>query len=195
MIIASRHVYSVYDLITGKRLLYKYFNDNDDSSKRFNVDNRFDVFRILMQYAVNLLAETEVNPKINNILTRFVAFVKQPIRPNILQRVGGGISYDVVKDGKHFVYVKDKLRAYGYEAYFDLRECYELGVIIVHPATRAILIPGSETMDDFGYVCGINLDGQVLIDKGNEFWAVPKLIFAASQSITNVFPFFGKCTK
>lgn len=173
-------------------MLYKLFSAQA-GPKRFDTGDRFDVFRKLAGFCVQLLAEAERDMSINEHLLPFVAFVRQPIKAVVYQRVGNGVPYDIFVDGKPYVLINGDPKPYGYEFLFDLREAYRLGRIVVVPRTKDIFIPGTEQVCD-GCLVGETIDGDSIGVPLRETWVVPKLMFCMTKDLRRIYPFYGAGT-
>jgi hypothetical protein len=180
----------VYDLVTGKRILYKLFAATQDN-RQFNPNDRHDVFRRLAHLGVKLLMDAEAIPAAQVFLEPFVAFVRQPPVPTILQRVGRGVQHDVLIDGVPFVEIHGSPKPYGYEIIYDLRSAYEIGRIIVHSPSKTIFVPGTEVFSD-EHIQGQTTDGAVAIAPLHECWVVPKMVFCGTRALEATFPFYRR---
>lgn len=180
-IVITKHTYSMYDLVTGRRLLFKIFGAKEGQTA-FNTDDPFDVFRQLGEYAHDHL----YNPE---IVSPFVAFVRFPLRPIVLQRVGIGVPYDITIENQNYIFVNGEYKPFGYEIIFDLTELYKLGRILVDYKHKKIFVPGTEIFSR-GTVCGTTLDCDTLTSPIENIWVIPKLQCCPSFALANNFSFY-----
>lgn len=172
----------MHDVVSGNRILCKVFGEVS-GSRAFNVNDEFDVLRVLAEFAKDNLHDKSLS-------SNFVAFVRNPVKPKVLQRVGVGVPYDVCIEDKNYIVLNGELKSFGYEILFDLTDLYKLGRIILDYRNKQVYVPGTEVFDVTS-VFGVTIENKTYTSNLEDIWVIPKLQFCSSDALARNFPFYS----
>lgn len=191
LIVASKTEYSVFDLPKRKRLLYKLFN-TADPKKKFDINNPFDVFRVLAIHCQALIDEAISSSFMANDVKDFVNFVSEPVLPVVYQQVGIGIDYDFEYQGRPYKAIEQEL-PYGYGIIYDLTRVYrfeqdKIKFIVVHPKNKDILVPSTVKISS-PFIQGVSVIARQPVKYSfEETWIVPKAQYVKWSNLVAKLP-------